>query len=138
MMLTEIDRNRQNGVETEMAGLSTRQRRVIPFIVNSPTYTEACQKAKVNRTTFYKWLNEPEFRAELDRQRNEIAAEAFGILSQSLTKAVENLVGLLDHTDDRLKRLAANDIIEYFLKHKESEDLENRIEAIEQKLSGLK
>ncbi len=39
-------------------------------------------------------LKEPEFKAELDRQREKIAAEAFGVLSQSLTKAVETLVGL--------------------------------------------
>jgi hypothetical protein len=52
-----------------------------------------------------------------------------------MTKAVENLVGLLNHTDDRLKRLACNDIIEYILKHKEVEDLERRITAIEEKLN---
>ena len=36
--------------------------------------------------------------------------------------------------DDRLKRLACKDVIEYILEHKAIEDLENRIEAIEQKL----
>lgn len=114
--------------------LTVRQLKAIPFIVSSPTYTEGMQKAKVNRSTFYKWLKEPEFKAELDRQRDEVAAEAFGILSQSLTKAVETLVGLLNHKDDRLKRLTAKDIIKHFLKHKEVKELEERIAAIEQRL----
>jgi len=92
-----------------MNELTPRQLKAIPFIVSSPTYTEGMQNAKVNRSTFYKWLKEPEFKVELDRQRDEVAAEAFGVLSQSLTKAVETLVALLDHKDDRLKRLVSKD-----------------------------
>ncbi len=121
-----------------MNELNARQRRAIPFIVTSPTIIEGVTKAGVNPKTFYQWLKQPEFKAELDRQRNEIAAEAFGILSQGLTKAVETLVGLLNNKDDRLKRLTAKDIIDFIIRHKEVDDLEQRIEAIEQKLSGLK
>jgi phage terminase small subunit len=118
-----------------MSELNARQRRAIPFIVSSPTVTEGVNKAGVNPKTFYQWLKQPEFKAELDRQRNEVAKAAFENLTQSLTKAVENLVGLLDNKNDRLKRLACEDVIEYILKHKEIEDLENRISAIEQRLS---
>ena len=35
--------------------------------------------------------------------------------------------------DDRLKRLAAKDIIDFIIRHKEDEELEERIAAIEQK-----
>jgi len=118
--------------------LTDRQLKAIPHIVSSPTYTEGCKKAKINKTTFYKWLKNPEFKAELDRQRNEVAAEALGVLSQSLTKAVETLVGLLDNKDNRLKRLTAKDVIEYIIKHKENEDLDKRLAAIEQRLSEQK
>lgn len=64
-----------------------------------------------------------------------MAAEAFGILSQGLTKAVETLVGLLDNKDDRLKRLVAKDVIDFMVRHKEIEDLDERLTAIEQRLS---
>ena len=63
-----------------------------------------------------------------------LASEAFGVLSQSLTKAVETLVGLLDNTDDRLRRLTAKGIIDFIIRHKENEELEQRIAAIERKL----
>jgi len=115
--------------------LTDRQLKAIPHVVSSPTYTEGCTKAKINKTTLYKWLKEPEFKAELDRQRDEVAAEAFGVLSQSLTKAVETLVGLLDNKDDRLKRLTAKDIIDFIIRHKEVEDLDKRLAAVEQRLS---
>jgi hypothetical protein len=95
----------------EHSNLTDRQLKTIPHIISSPTYTEGCKKAKVNKTTFYNWLKEAGFKAELDRQRDEVTAEAFGILSQSLTKAVETLAVLLDNKDIRPKRLAAKDVI---------------------------
>lgn len=122
----------------EKRKLTDRQLKVIPLIVTSPTYSEGCKKAKLNRTTFYEWLKDPEFKAELDRQRDDIAAEAFGILSQSLTKAVETLVSMLDNKDDRLKRLTAKDIIDFIIRHKEIVDIDRRLAAIERRLNMLK
>ena len=133
--MTESNKNQQNDKKTK---LTERQLKAIPLIVVSPTYTEGCKRAKLNRTTFYEWLKIPEFKAELDRQRDEIAAEAFGVLSQGLTKAVETLVSLLDNKDDRLKRLAAKDVIDFIIRHKEIEDLDKRLAAIEQRLSEQK
>lgn len=115
--------------------LSRRQLRVIPFIVSSSTYTEGCEKAKINKTTLYKWLKQPEFKAELDRQRDEITSEAFNRLTRSLTKAVEALTGLLDNQDDRLKRLTAKDIIDFIIRHKENEDLDRRLTEVERCLA---
>lgn len=129
--MTEPDKSQQN---TGKNRLTDRQLKAIPIIVACPTYSEACKKAQLNRTTFYEWLKDPDFKAELDRQRNQIASEAFGVLSQSLTKAVETLVSLLDNADDRLKRLTAKDIIDFIIRHKENEELEQRIMAIEQRL----
>ncbi len=122
--------------KTKKTKLTARQLKAIPKIVTSPTYTEGCKKAKVNRTTFYEWLKKPEFKAELDRQRDEIAAEAFGVLSQGLTQAVEALVGLLDNKDDRLKRLAAKDVIDFIIRHKENEDLDERLTEVENRLAS--
>jgi hypothetical protein len=118
--------------------LTDRQLKAIPHIVSSSTYAEGCEKAKINKTTLYKWLKEPEFKAEIDRQRDELAAEVFGVLSQSLTQAVETLVSLLDNKDDRLKRLTAKDIIDFIIRHKEVEDLDKRLAAVEQRLESQK
>ena len=131
-MATKANKIRQND---EKPKLTDRQIKAIPHIVACPTYTEGCEKAKLNRTTFYEWLKEPQFKAELERQRNEVAAEAFGVLSQGLTKAVETLVGLLDNKDGRLKRLTAKDIIEFVIRHKETEDLDKRLTEVENRLA---
>jgi molecular chaperone DnaK (HSP70) len=109
---------------------------VVLLGVKRGTIIEGVSKAGLNPKTFYQWLKQPEFKAELDRQREEADKMAFDTLTQSLTKAVENLVKLLDHADERLRRLACKDVIEYIIKHKEVEDLEKRLTAIEQWLAG--
>jgi hypothetical protein len=116
--------------------LTDRQIKAIPFLVTSATYTEGCKKARINKTTLYKWLREPVFKKELDRQRDLVAAEAFGLLSQALTKAVENLVELIGNKDVRVRRLACKDLIEFFLRHKENEELAERMAAIEGRLDA--
>ena len=130
---TKSNKNQQNNEENK---LSDRQLKAVKILAITPTYTEGCQKAKLNRTTFYEWLKQPEFKAELKKQRDEVTAEAFGVLTQSLTKAVETLTGLLDHKDDRLKRLTSKDIIDFIIRHKENEDLDRRLTEVEKRLNG--
>ena len=122
----------------KMGKLTERQLKAVPHIIGSPTYSKAAKKAGVSQKTLYEWLKIPEFKQELTEQRKQIADEAFCALEQSLTKAVEALTELLDTEDERLRRLVSNDIIEHILKHKENEELEERIKAIEEKVAGGK
>ncbi len=130
-MTTESDTIRQNDGETK---LTARQVRFLPVLLAKPNYTEACKAGRVSRDTLYEWLKDPTFKAELERQRTELVAQGFALLSQSVAKAVETLVGLLDAEDDRLKRLAAKDILDQHARYRELDDLTQRIEAIEERL----
>ncbi len=132
-MTTESDRIRQNDGESK---LTARQLKFLPVLLASPTYTEACRKGRVSRDTLYEWLKDPAFKAELGRQRDELVAQGLSLLSQSVVKAVETLVGLLNGSDGRLKRLAARDILDQHVKFKELDDLTERIEAIEERLQS--
>ena len=60
------------------------------------------------------------------------------MLSQSLTQTVEVLVGLLDNKDDWLKRLAAKDVIDFIIRHKENENLDERLKEVEKLLAEKK
>ena len=115
--------------------LTGRQMAFLPVLLASRTYTEACRKGKVGRETLYQWLRDPAFKGELDRQRAELVDQGFSLLSQSVTKAVETLVGLLDVGDARVRRLAARDVLDQAHKFKELDDLTKRIEKVEEALS---
>jgi len=134
-MTTESDRNRQNDGE---AKLTARQVKFLPVLLANPTYTAACQAGRVSRDTLYEWLKDPAFKAELHKQRDELVAQGFALLAQSVGKAVETLVGLLDGSDGRLKRLAAVSILSQHTKFRELDDLAQRIERIEERLEDRK
>ena len=63
--------------------LSRRQIEALPYLVSSPTLSEAARRANVTRRTLQRWLNNYEFRQEFERLRraaNEIArAEISGL-----------------------------------------------------------
>lgn len=97
--------------------LTMKQIRAIPKIIIAKNYDQGCKDAKISRSAFYKWMQDEYFAAEFHRQQVEIAEVALGMLSQNMERAVGVLVKILDSSDDRVKRLAANDIINHFLKH---------------------
>lgn len=106
------------------------------MLLASKTHSEACKKGRVSRNTLHRWLKDPDFEAELDRQRDELAAQSLNRLPQSLTKAVGTLADLLESPDGRLKRMAAKDILDQYVRFKEQEELVRRIEAVEERVEG--
>lgn len=120
----------------EAAKLTTKQAKAIPVLLAARSYEKGCKAAGISKATFYGWMQDEVFAAEFDRQRNEIVEAAFGLIAQNTEKAVSALVGLLDSKDQRLKRLAAKDVIGHFLKRRELEDLEERIQRIEERLEA--
>ena len=111
--------------------LNTKQAKAIPKILAARTHEEGCQAAGISKTTFYTWMQDETFKAEVERQRQEMAQEARGLLTQNLTVAVETLTGLLDTPDDRLRRLVAKDVVEIHAKQVEMGAVEARLSSLE-------
>lgn len=110
--------------------LTNRQLLAIPYLLNS-SVEEGCKKARVSRTTFYAWLKDDDFKAELKRQRNEIIQNALDRLKSAITKAVEELIKLTNAKREEVRRLACNDIITHTLKSIEVEEIEERLDKVE-------
>jgi hypothetical protein len=89
----------------------------------------------VDRKTFYRWLEDPLFKQELERQQKAISEQALGMLAQNVTGAIERLASLVNDNDKRLGRLASKDLLDYHVKYVELQDLEKRLTAIEEKLN---
>lgn len=123
---------------TKNGKLTARMKKAIPVLANSRTISEGIRKAGINRATYYRWMQNAAFAAELERQRNELADNAFFLIKHNLMKAAEKLTALLNSRNEQLRRLTAKDILDYYLKHKEVRDLEERLEAIEQRLDEQK
>ncbi len=135
-MTTEGDGMPQNREKQAPNRLTDRQAKALPFILASPTYTQGCKRAKVNRKTFYRWLDDPTFKAELEKQQQVISDQALGMLAQNVTQAIERLAGLVNDDDKRLARLASKDMLDYHVKYVEMRDIDARLKAIEERLAS--
>ena len=62
-----MEQNGTNGATT----LTDKQLQALPHLVTAPSMSEAARRADVGRTTLYRWIEDDEFRRELERQRNE-------------------------------------------------------------------
>jgi len=116
--------------------LTNRQLLAIGQIIASKTLEEACRKAKISKGTLYAWLKDEAFRAELKHQRDEVLREALNLLKYALSKAVENLIDLMDSKQPYIKHRACKDIIEYSLKSIELENIEERLDKVEKIISA--
>ena len=120
----------------ETKNLSNRQLLAIGQIISSSTLEEARRKAKISKGTLYAWLKNETFKAELKRQRDEVIKEGLDRLKCAMTKAIDGLIKLMDSPRADLRRWVYKDVIDYALKRIEIENIEERIERIEQTIGG--
>lgn len=111
--------------------LTNRQLVAISQIIASPTLEEARLKAKISKGTLYAWLKDGTFKSELKHQRDEVIKEALCRLKRGISKAVDELIILMDSKHPNFKYRACKDIIDYTLKSIEIEDIEERLDKVE-------
>ena len=114
--------------------LTAKQARIIPYLLGAPSLEEGCKRARVSKVTVYAWLKQENFREELKRQRNELIRGALDCLKANISKATETLVKLLESKSEPIRARAAEDIVEFTQRALEFDDLEKRIEALEERL----
>lgn len=127
-----------NRTKTDQIRLSDRQQKALPFFIASSSEAEACRQAKVAKQTYYEWLKEPVFKAELHRLRNLVVEEAIEALKSHANKAVDTLVQLLDGPNPMLRRNVANDVLQHVIRLRELQEVEKRLEVIEDRVENLK
>jgi len=112
--------------------LSAKQLQALPHIVVAASDKEGCKAAGISRNTYYKWAKEPAFMAELAKRRDQVVTESLDVLKGHIDKAVAALVGLLKTKNEGLRRQTATNIIDYVLKIKEINEIEKRLDTIEE------
>jgi hypothetical protein len=87
---------------------------------------------KVSERTIFRWRKNPKFQRAVDRLRADMVSAATGKLSDSLTKASDALTALLTSADDQVRLRAAVKVVELSLKLREFDELEKRVQDLEQ------
>ena len=120
------------GQKQGAVSLSRKQERAVLAVLESRSVEEACRKANISKTLYYRWLRgDPGFADALKNRRAEAGTDALERLQAGLSSAVDVLVDLLASENEWMRRVAANDIICRFFKAKELWDVEERLERLE-------
>jgi hypothetical protein len=100
------------------------------------TVQEAAQTAGISERTAHRRLDDPAFRRLVVKLRGEMVARATGRLSDAAVKAVDTLVKLLDADSDSARLGAARSILELGTRLREAVEIEERLNALEQKAAN--
>lgn len=116
----------------DKSSLTRRQLHALPFLISNPSVESAAKQAGVSAKQVFDWLNQPAFRDELEKRKNEAVDQAVDRLKATASKACDTLIGLLDHAgSDSIKHRVAVDMLNMTLKYMEFKEVEQRIRKLE-------
>ena len=113
--------------------LSEKQLQTIPLLISSKSVSEAAQLAGVHRTTINRWLQDEEFRAAYEEQRDAVANFARSGMRTLMLKALAVQAERLDSDDPKESARAAKEIMDYDAKTApkyESQKLLNHLHSV--------
>lgn len=120
----------QNGTN-----LTNKQVKAIAALLNARTVTEACQAAKIGRSTLARWLKDSTFKQALSEAENEALKESSRILLTGNNDAIDAIFDLMTNGKTESIRLrAASEWLAQSNKFRETISLEDRISALEERL----
>jgi hypothetical protein len=92
----------------------------------------AARAVEVSETTVRRRLADPTFRRLLDQRKAELVGEAVALLGKSMSAAAGELVRLMtESSDQKIKLMAAKEILAAGLKARQALDLERRLDDLE-------
>lgn len=88
---------------TENKTLTAKQKRAITALLTERTTRDAAKAAKVSESTLWRWLADPEFRAELTRQEGTVIDQVTRGLLTMQEKALEELADVFSLADEQAR-----------------------------------
>jgi hypothetical protein len=101
------------------------------LVFGARSIDEGCRSAGITKQTWHNWMKDGGFKAEVDRQREAVISEALDGLKGSVRGAVEGLRSLLDVDEKNIRLRACGEVLDYFLKAREIEGIERRLDELE-------
>ncbi len=121
----------QNGAEKQPS-LSDKQLAALPYLVSPKSLSEAARLANVGRTTLYRWMNDPDFREELERRRQEAAELADTELKGLRLKALIVFAESMEDPDPYVRVRAAQVAYGFGIKSGDLAEVRKRLERVDE------
>ena len=118
--------------------LTPQQTGVIPYIVAAPSIRRAARNAGVGYSTIRRWMQDPLFRAELDRAREAAASVAYAKLQELTLLSAANIEEFLNSPNDAIRLQASRFAFDLAIKAELNHDLRKRVDLLNGALRVLK
>lgn len=118
--------------------LTPKQEEAIIALLNNPTVNKAALSIGLGERTIYRWLDEPPFAAAYRKARRLSFKQAISISQKYAAVAVQTLVAIMaDQKMNGSTRVSAAEAVLRFSRDSiELDDLEGRLEALENARDG--
>ena len=127
-----------NGTFGKTQSLTPRQAGALPHIVAAPSLRQGARAAGIGYTTIARWMQDPRFRAEVERARQAVSSVVHARLQELLLLGAANLEEFLT-ADDMPTRLRATRIaFDIALKAELNSDLRKRLDYLSRTLRMIK
>ena len=117
-----------------MSEISNKQEKLIALLLTERTIDEACKKAAVNVTTYWRWMQDENFLKHYRKARRGILENTVAKLQSVTYQAIETLERNLTCENPAAEIRSAQIVLEQSLKGLEILDIENRLESVEESL----
>ncbi|MCY4448457.1 MAG: hypothetical protein OXE02_06395 [Chloroflexi bacterium] len=103
----------------------------LPHIAAESNLERAAEAAQIGRRTLTRWMNDPAFRAELERIRQNVSDLGFNVVEGLTLKSAIRLDQLLDDPDPNVRLRALKAALSISLSVKEQKELRRRLDMLE-------
>lgn len=117
--------------------LPAKQEKLIALLLTEKTIDEACKKAGVNVTTYWRWMQDENFLREYRKVRRGILENTVAKLQSVTYQAIETLERNLHCENPSVEIRCAQIILEQSMKGLETLEVENRIDTLEATINNL-
>jgi hypothetical protein len=126
----------EEGIEESGKGLTPQQEKAVAALLSYATVTKAAEAVGVSETTLWRWQQEPAFKEAYTETRRQSVANAMGLLQKASGAATATLISIMqdDKAPHSVRVNAAGKVLDYALQVVEWEEIELRLEDMEQRL----
>lgn len=121
--LVKSAENAGTGEEVVLPAFSRRQLAALPVVAMCPSVSQAARVAGVGRTTLRRWLDDPDFRSEVARLRQEAANLARQELKGLMLRGAAVIGEAMDDPNPAIRLRAAGFALSYGSSLSDTEEL---------------
>jgi hypothetical protein len=123
-----------------MTKLTPKQELTISALICEPTILLAAEKVGTSESTVHRWLREDTFNKAYKAARRTVMTNTISSLQQTTNEAIHTLKDVMSNKEApaNSRVSAARAILEMAFKAYEMDDLQQRVEEMEQYIEGMK